>query len=327
MLNIYNIVSKKFHPLDCFPNLKQTKTIIDNYNFKKRFFPFPILMPINRNEFNSLKSYKIIEIFYNKIKICDLRVIEIFEYDLSNDLYKLFFTNDYNHPGFLKIKSKDNLYISGKFLNTNERVFINILKVDKLSNIKKILDKKNTVGFHTRNIPHLGHEWIHRYCLIKYDILFLNPIVGDTKNDDFNERKLIRSFKKYIKLYPKNRVIFSPHFSTVYFAGPRETLLHLLIRKNLGCKSMVVGRDHSGVKNYYGKYQSQDFAKKFEKKIGIKVEDVKEPYFCSVCNLIVNISLCSHSEKYKTYFSGTEVRKKLKNNVFDKKLIRKDLFT
>ena len=89
---------------------------------------------------------------------------------------------------------------------------------------------------------------------------------------------------------------------------------------------MVVGRDNSGVKNYYGKYQSQNFAKKFEKKIGIEVEDIKEPYFCSKCNLIVNITLCSHSEKYKTYISGTEVRKKLKNNVFDKKLIRKDLF-
>ena len=38
---------------------------------------------------------------------------------------------------FIKLKSKDNLYISGKFSNTSENVFINILKVDKLIDIKK----------------------------------------------------------------------------------------------------------------------------------------------------------------------------------------------
>ena len=217
MLNIYNIVSKKFHPLDSFPNLKQTKTIINNYNFKKCFFPFPILMPINRYDFNALKNFKSIQIFYNKIKICNLNVSEIFEYDLSNDLYKLFFSNDSNHPGFIKLKSKDNLYISGKFSNTSENVFINILKVDKLIDIKKKLKKKNTVGFHTRNIPHLGHEWIHRYCLIKYDALFLNPIVGDTKNDDFNEKKLISSFKKYIKLLSKKPEFHSPNYWPTYY--------------------------------------------------------------------------------------------------------------
>ena len=57
-------------------------------------------MPINRYDFNALKNFKSIQIFYNKIKICNLNVSEIFEYDLSNDLYKLFFSNDSNHPYF-----------------------------------------------------------------------------------------------------------------------------------------------------------------------------------------------------------------------------------
>ena len=115
--------------------------------------------------------------------------------------------------------------------------------------------------------------------------LFLNPIIGDSKNDDFSEGQIIRAIKN-IKNVPSKESFFI-HYCSV-FCWSREALLHLVIRRNYNYDSMVMGRDHSGVKNYYEKYAAQKLAKKFKEKIGINIEYIKEPYYCKKCKMVTN---------------------------------------
>ena len=71
------------------------------------------------------------------------------------------------------------------------------------------------------------------------------------------------------------------------------------MRRNYGCKYFWVGRDHAGIRNFYGVYESQKFCKKIEKKLKIKIIAQKEPYFCKKLFKIVNNCNCKKVVKLR----------------------------
>ena len=46
-------------------------------------------------------------------------------------------------------------------------------------------DLRSIVGFHTRNVPHKAHEWIHAFGLRKCEGLFIQPIIGQFKKKEY----------------------------------------------------------------------------------------------------------------------------------------------
>ena len=64
-------------------------------------------------------------------------------------------------------------------------------------------------------------------------------------------------------------------------AGPREALLHAIIRKNYGCTHFVIGRDHAGPgtdskgEPFYGPYDAQDLMRQHEDELGIQMVPFK----------------------------------------------------
>ena len=62
--------------------------------------------------------------------------------------------------------------------------------------------------------------------------LFLHPVVGLTKTGDVDYFTRVRCYKKIIQKYPKNKVMLSLLSLAMRMGGPKEALLHALIRKN-----------------------------------------------------------------------------------------------
>ena len=93
--------------------------------------------------------------------------------------------------------------------------------------------------------------------------------------------------------------------------------------KNLGCSAFIVGRDHSGYKNFYKEFESYNFCKKNEKKIGIKILKSGSPFYCMKCNKVMLRTECNCWKLNKKFFfdiSSSFIRKidnnaKLKKNI------------
>ena len=114
------------------------------------------------------------------------------------------------------------------------------------------------VGFQTRNVSHLGHEYVQKSAQSIVDGLFINPVIGKKKPGDFTDQVILDSYKALIdEYYVKERTVMSILQTEMRYAGPKEAVFHAIVRKNFGCSHFIIGRDHAGVGNYYHPFAAQ----------------------------------------------------------------------
>ena len=168
------------------------------------------------------------------------------------------------------------------------------------------------VGFQTRNVPHRAHEYLQRVALEHCDGLFIQPLVGRKKIGDYTPEAIIVANQLLVdQFYPPHRVVLGILSTAMRYAGPREALFHALIRRNYGCTHFIIGRDHAGVGEYYGKYSAHELARQFEGDLGIDIMYLHGPYHCRRCDGIVTEHTCAHLHSDPaaiTQISGTDMR-------------------
>jgi sulfate adenylyltransferase len=108
--------------------------------------------------------------------------------------------------------------------------------------------------------------------------LIIHPVVGMTKPGDVDHYSRTRTYKALVdNHYDKNSTMLSLLPLAMRMAGPREALLHAIIRRNHGANHFIVGRDHAGPGNdssgkpFYGPYDAQELMTKYEAELGVKM--------------------------------------------------------
>ena len=279
-------------------------------------WPIPIVLDISAKKAEEFKNEKDILLKdFNQKPIAILKDIQIYSFDKDLLAENVFTTKDRAHPGVEEVYKMKDYLIGGEIelLDDSKETFPEYNFTPRET--RKIFKEKGwrkIVAFQTRNVPHCGHEFLQKEALKEVDGLFIQRVIGKKKNSDFKDEYILVSYEVLIdRYYPKDRVVLGVLPYKMRYAGPREALLHALVRKNFGCTHFIVGRDHAGVGNYYKPFAAQEIFNNFKKdEIGIEIMTFPEVVYCPIEKKHIFKNNCSHPEKI--FFSGTKIRELIK---------------
>jgi len=319
LLDAEQIALGTFSPLEGFMNKKEVESVLKDYRLPNGvIWPIPVVLQTREKEASRLKiGDKVVLVLEDTDEVyCVLHLEEIYTYDLDKMSMETFGTNDPGHPGVQFLKRCGDYFLGGKidlikYLPSPYKRFEITPR-----QARAIFENKGwsrVVGFHTRNVIHRVHEHIQMLAFDKYncDGLFVHPVVGPKKEGDYKADVILKGYELMIdKYYPAGKVFLGAFHNYSRYSGPREAVFTALCRKNFGCSHFILGRDHTGVKDYY---KPDDAHRLFDYlgDIGIVPIFFNEMHYCSQCRTYVG--RCAHEDRHRLNISGSEARKMFKS--------------
>jgi sulfate adenylyltransferase len=310
---VANIANGVFSPLEGFMAQNDYLNVLEHMRLESDLpwtIPILLLSP-HDHDFGSGDEILLVDESDHPVAIMEYEG----NFQISKQEYasKVFGTEDKAHPGVAKILAGDDRAIAGKLkaaVKPDHGEYADYTLTPKETRILFSEKGWNTVvAFQTRNAPHINHEYLQKSALALVDGLFINPVLGKKKAGDFKDEVILSTYKAIMaNYYPKTSVVMSVLHYEMQYAGPKEAIMHAIMRKNFGCTHIIIGRDHAGVGSYYGPYAAQEIFKEFPD-LEITPLFFKEFYYCKRCAGIASEKTCPHGEEDKLSFSGTKLRK------------------
>jgi sulfate adenylyltransferase len=270
-----------FSPLKTFMNRANYESVLEKMRLANgTIFPLPITLSVNKNEAIKLDSEIALADQNNNI-LAIMSIEEIYDWNREREALLAYGTNDTRHPIVAELYSWGEVNISGKLQVLSLPVYHDFvdLRLTPTETRKRLASfaQDNVVAFQTRNPLHRIHEEMTKRAMEKIDgTLLLHPVVGMTKTGDIDHFTRVRTYKALVKShYDHNRSLLSLLPLAMRMAGPKEALLHAIIRRNYGANHFIVGRDHAGPgldsngKPFYGAFDAQELVNRFKDEIGV----------------------------------------------------------
>ncbi|PQM56040.1 MAG: adenylyltransferase [Rhodobacteraceae bacterium] len=322
------ILNGAFYPLTGFLSKDEYNSVCENMCLTSGdLWPIPINLDVSENFADMIKPGEEIALRDQEgVILAILTVEDIWSPDKALEAENVFGSNNTEHPGVSYLKHKaGSVYVGGSVIGVNKPTFYDFKALrDTPNELRKKFNElgwSRIVAFQTRNPLHRAHyELTHRASEEFQANLLIHPVVGMTKPGDIDHFTRVRCYEAILHQYPRSSTCLSLLNLAMRMAGPREAILHGLIRANYGCTHFIIGRDHAGPgltsdnKPFYEPYKAQEFFERFQDKININL--IKFKNFVYVEDKAQFEAINEVPIGAKTLeISGTELRRRLNNDL------------
>ncbi len=309
-------------------------------------FPYPILFDISEEDYKALNVGEgdrlLLMLKGQPFAVLDIE--EVYKIDPTDVATRTFGTPEKNpevvrepfnekHPGYMIYRMHNPIILAGKYTIVNEPKFKEPydrfwIPPAKCRDIFKNMKRWRTVIAHqTRNVPHVGHEMLMKAAAFTGDIepchgILVNAVIGAKRRGDYPDEAILEGHEAVNRncYICEDRHLVTFVMWDMRYGNPIESLLHGVIRQNMGCTHHMFGRDHAAVGEYYDAYATQLLWSKGipsfgfeappnEVDYGLKIipQNMAEFWYCPVCQEVAYSKTCKHLDAIQK-FSGSFIR-------------------
>ncbi len=282
------IATGGFSPLDRFMGKADYERVLHEMRLSDGvLFPLPITLTADPKELPTVGEELVLRNANNDV-IAVMTLDEVYHWDLETEAALAYGSTDAKHPMVSEMARWNKVCISGPMKVLNLPKYYDFVELRRTpAQVREILEgmgHDNVVAFQTRNPLHRIHEELTKRAAAQVGgSLIIHPVVGMTKPGDVDHYTRVRIYKALVEnYYDKKSTLLSLLPLAMRMAGPKEVMLHAIIRRNHGANHFIVGRDHAGPgkdstgKPFYGPYDAQENMRKYEHELGVKMIPFEE---------------------------------------------------
>jgi sulfate adenylyltransferase len=312
-----------FSPLRGFMNKADHDSVCERMRLADgTLWPIPILLDVPQPLAEKLKVGGMLALRDPEgVMLAAMHVEEVWEIDRETSAKATFGTTSTDHPGVAQLNRGNGTAVGGRLEGLQMPIHYDFRALRQTpAELRAQFSRegwRRVVAFQTRNPMHRAHcELSLRAAKDVRANLLIHPTVGMTKPGDIDHYTRVRCYQAVLPHLPQHTTKLSLLPLAMRMAGPREAMLHALIRKNYGCTHFIVGRDHASPgsdkqgKPFYGPYDAQELLQQHQDELGVEM---------------VPFKMVSYVEELDTYMpqdeippgmrtldiSGTELRRRL----------------
>jgi len=313
--DVRNIAHGVFSPLEGFVSSQDFAAIIQSDQLTSGVpWTIPIMLDISeRDSVHEGQTVCLIEEGRTG-PLAIIEVADVYCWDKQAAAEAIFGTIDTQHPGVSRLCERGDYLVGGniRLLDNDPGPYARFnLPPAQTRDVFAQRGWQTICAFQTRNVPHRGHEELQKTVLGLVDGLLIQPVIGKKKAGDYRDELILGTYQVLIdNYYPADRVVLNILPFEMRYAGPKEAIMHAIMRKNYGCTHIIIGRDHAGVGDYYGE---EDAIEIFDEPqfADLQIQPITihgDFWYCTTCQRVASDRTCPHGPDSQISFSGTNIR-------------------
>jgi len=246
-------------------------------------FPYPIVFDVSEEDYKNLGVEEgdrlLLRLKGQLFAILDID--EVYRIDPVDIATRTFGTPERNpevvkapfdqkHPGYMIYGSLNPVILADKYAIINEPKFRDPYNKFWFPPVRcreefKKKGCRTAIAHQTRNVPHVGHEALMKNAVYTGDVepcrtILVNAIIGAKRRGDYPDEAILEAHAavsrfRYIK--PERHMVTFTLWDMRY-GNPIESLLHGIIRQNMGCThTTCLAEIMRAVGEYYDMYATQ----------------------------------------------------------------------